>query len=274
MEELNVRIAFIGAGQMASALAEGLLKAGVVSASKVAAADPDPQARAAFARLTKADVFAENQAAVADADVVIVAVKPRIVPAVLAELASAIVDKLVVSVAAGVTTESILSVLGPSARVVRVMPNTAVRVLQGTSAYVPAGAATGEDIALVERIFGAVGLCLRVEEALLDAITALSGSGPALVYLVLEALIDAGVLVGIPRPTARQLVLQTTKGAVEMASQTGLHPAELAGQVTSPGGTTIAALKILEERGVRGAFMAAVEQAARRAAELRTPGTK
>ncbi len=269
----DVRLAFIGAGQMARALAEGLLKAGVVTCSQISASDPDPEARAQFARVTKGSVYANNMSAVKGADVVVAAVKPRLLPGVLQELASAVGNKLVISLAAGVTTEAILAILGPAARVVRVMPNTAVRVLQGACAFAPAGGTTPEDLALVRRLLGAVGLCVQAEEALFDAITALSGSGPALVYVIIEALIDAGVLVGLSRGLARQLVLQTVKGAVEMLSLTGLHPAELAGQVSSPGGTTIAALKILEERAVRGGVMAAVERAARRAAELRPSAT-
>jgi pyrroline-5-carboxylate reductase len=269
-ESRQLRIAFIGAGQMATALAEGLLRAGVITASQITAADPDPEARSRFARATKATVYAQNSDAISGTDVVILAVKPRLVPEVLRELASGLADKLVISLAAGVSTGSILQVLGPAARVVRVMPNTAVRILQGTSVFVPAGATSEEDVAIVRRLFGAVGVCIALEEGFLDAVTAVSGSGPALVYLLVEAMIDAGVLVGLPRSTARTLVLQTFRGTVEMLRETGGHPAELAAQVTSPGGTTIAALKVLEERGVRGALMAAVEAAARRAAELRS----
>jgi pyrroline-5-carboxylate reductase len=268
---LTERIAFLGAGQMATALAEGLLRAGVVSSSQLVASDPDELARTRFARLTKAAVYAENARAVPGAQVVIVAVKPKLVPQVLGELADHLGGKLVISLAAGVPTGHLLAILGPSARVVRVMPNTAVRVLEGCCLFCLAGATTEEDLQLVKELFGAVGLCLQVDESLLDGITAVSGSGPALAYLLLEALMDAGVLVGLPRPLCRQLVLQTFRGAVKMLEETGMHPGDLAGQVTSPGGTTIAALKVLEERGVRGALMAAVEAAARRAAELRPP---
>lgn len=273
MDLAQLRIAFLGAGQMASALAEGLLRAGVITPSQVVASDPDPEARERFARLTKAQVYPSNAAAVQVAGVVIVAVKPRLVQPVLRELKAVVSDKLIISVAAGIPTAALLAALGADARVIRVMPNTAVRVLQGACAYCAAGRTSPEDIALVERLLGAVGLCLRVDESLMDAVTAVSGSGPAVVYLLIEALVDAGVLVGLPRPLAHKLVLQTFRGAEAMARETGLHPAELAGQVTSPGGTTIAALKVLEERGIRGALMAAVERAYQRAAELRLPAS-
>ncbi|MCS7238447.1 MAG: pyrroline-5-carboxylate reductase [Thermoguttaceae bacterium] len=269
MDLSQIRLGFIGAGQMASALAEGLLRAGVIAPSQIVASDPDEAARQRFARLTKAEVYPANAGVVEKADVIILAVKPRLVQPVLEELGPRTSDRLIVSLAAGIATRAILSAIGQQARVIRVMPNTAVRVLQGACAYCLAGKASEEDARLVERLLGAVGLCLRVDESLMDAVTALSGSGPAIVYLLLEAMIDAGVLVGLPRPVARTLALQTFRGAVEMTADTNLHPAELAGQVTSPGGTTIAALKILEERGVRGALMAAVERGAQRAAELR-----
>jgi pyrroline-5-carboxylate reductase len=201
--------------------------------------------------------------------VVVLAVKPQNMAAVLEELRALVRgDQLVISVAAGVTIGSIAQGIGHKARVIRVMPNTPALVGEGASAYSAWPGVSADDEALVQAFLGSVGRVVRVPESLLDAVTGLSGSGPAFVYVMIEALSDGGVRVGLPRDVATLLAAQTVLGAAKMVCETGLHPGVLKDQVASPAGTTIAGLLALERAGVRGALMDAVEAAARRSAEL------
>jgi pyrroline-5-carboxylate reductase len=177
-------------------------------------------------------------------------------------------ETLVVSIAAGIRLAALEHDFGENLRVVRVMPNTPCLVGQGASAYCLGGKATAEDGELVKELLSAVGLAVPVEEKLLDAVTGLSGSGPAFVYVIIDALSDGGVRMGLPRAVATALAAQTVLGAAQMVRATGEHPGVLKDRVTSPGGTTIAGLQALEEAGLRGALMSAVEAATRRAAEL------
>lgn len=202
------------------------------------------------------------------AQTVLLCVKPHDLIELVASLADPAQARLFISIAAGIPISRIEDAAGPSDRVIRVMPNTPALVGRGVSAVVPGSKATEEDVALAERLLSAVGNVVRVPEKLLDAVTGVSGSGPAYIFLVIEALADAGVRQGLPRPTALTLAAETALGAAEMVLRTGLHPAQLKDQVTSPGGTTIAALEILERRRVRGAFFEAVAAATRRSAEL------
>jgi pyrroline-5-carboxylate reductase len=199
----------------------------------------------------------------------VLAVKPQSMKALLEEIRPLLTERhLIVSIAAGVSLRQLADGIGARRRLVRVMPNTPCLVGASASAYTPGEGATAEDAALVERLLKAVGVAFRVPENLLDAVTGLSGSGPAFVYLMIEALSDGGVRVGLPRDAAAALAAQTVLGAAKMVLETGSHPGVLKDQVASPGGTTIAGLHALERGGVRGAIMDAVEAATRRATEL------
>src|SRR5262245_587460 len=263
------RIGFLGAGKMATALAGGWLAAGLAARDRLLAGDPLPAARDAFRSATEARVTADNREVVRQSDVLIVAVKPQSMAALLAEVRPAVTrDHLVVSVAAGVTLRQLADGLGGDRRLVRVMPNTPCLVGASASGYAAGEAATPEDVALVDRLLNAVGKAFRLPEQLLDAVTGLSGSGPAFVYVIIEALSDGGVRMGLPRDVATGLAAQTVLGAARMVLDTALHTGQLKDMVTSPGGTTIAGLHALERGGVRAALIDAVEAATRRATEL------
>ena len=263
-------IGFIGAGQMARALAGGFVRAGLVTADRCVASDAAPAALEQFAAaVAGATTVDDNSLVVRDAPVVFLSVKPQTMPAVLAELQGQWTGKhLVISIAAGVTLGTLEKGLGPASRLVRVMPNTPCLVGQSASAFALGRGATDDDAALVEKLLSSVGRSFRVPEKLLDAVTGLSGSGPAYVYLVIEALSDGGVLMGLPREIATALAAQTVLGSAAMVLSTGEHPRVLADRVTSPGGTTIAGLKALESGGLRATLIQAVEAATRRATEL------
>jgi len=266
------RIGFLGAGQMAQALARGWRSAGLVAAENLTASDPNPAARAAFTDGTGAACTPDNRVVVGTSDVVVLAVKPQAMADLLDEARPfGRPDQLVVSVAAGVTLATLRRGLGPNGRLVRVMANTPCLVGASATAFAPGDDATAEDAALVERLFGAVGKVVRLPEHLLDAVTGLSGSGPAFVYLVVEALADGGVRMGLPRDVALTLAAQTVLGAAKMVLDTQEHPGVLKDRVASPAGTTIAGLHALERAGVRGALIDAVQAAALRAQELSRP---
>lgn len=263
------RIAFIGAGKMATALASGLIRAGLLSAEQISAADPVAAAAEHFSHATGARLAASNTAAIEGASVVLLAVKPQQMADVLAELKGRPTQgKLVVSIAAGVTLAKLAAGLGSGPRLVRVMPNTPCLVGEGASAYSLGPDATATDGELVGRLLSAVGSAHQVPEKLLDAVTGLSGSGPAYVCQIIEALSDGGVKMGLPRDIATALAAQTLRGTATLVQQTGEHPAALKDQVTSPGGTTIAGLHALEQGGLRAALISAVEAATRRSQEL------
>ncbi|MFW5692764.1 MAG: pyrroline-5-carboxylate reductase, partial [Thermoguttaceae bacterium] len=210
---LEQRVGFIGAGQMATALGQGFVKSGLVPADRLCAADPSEAARSHFAQATGAASFAENSAVLRQSDVVFLAVKPPQVVPVAAGLVSDLrPEQLVVSVAAGVRIAAMQAVLGPDARLVRVMPNTPCLVGKGACGFCLGPAAGPADAELVGQLLGAVGLAYQVEEKQLDAVTGLSGSGPAFVYTVIEALSDGGVRMGLPRPIATALAAQTVLG--------------------------------------------------------------
>ena len=263
-------IGFLGAGQMATALATGWRAAGLQDAGRSLASDPDPEARARFTEATGLRAVATNSAVLGEASVVVLAVKPQAMPPVLAEVRPLLrpAGHLVVSIAAGVTLRQLSDGLGPDARIVRVMPNTPCLVGAAASAFAPGPAATGDDVRWVQTLFGAVGRAVAVPEHLLDAVTGLSGSGPAYVAVLIEALADGGVRMGLPRDVAQTLAAQTVLGTAKMVLDTGRHPAQIKDAVASPSGTTIAGLHALERGGVRAALMDAVEAATRRAEEL------
>jgi pyrroline-5-carboxylate reductase len=265
----KLSIGFLGAGKMGTALARGFISAGLVTAGRILASDPVPAARAAFARETGAKTAASNAEVVRSARVIILAVKPDQVAGVLAEIREKFSAKhLLISIAAGIPIARLEGGLAAEARVIRVMPNTPALVGAAAAAYALGKAARPEDGRLAEKLLSAVGIAVPVKEALLDAVTGLSGSGPAYVYLMIEGLSDGGVAAGLPREVATQLAAQTVMGAAKMVLETGLHPGALKDMVTSPGGTTIEGLHELEKARVRGALISAVRVAAEKSRKL------
>ncbi len=264
------RIGFIGSGAMARALAGGLLSSGV-SADRIRAADPAAASREEFQREVGVGVQPDNGALVAESDVVVIAVKPGVVRAVLDDLSghSDLDRPLWISIAAGIPLATLREGLPGRARIVRAMPNTPALVGAGATAYCANAATSEEDREIARALFESVGTAWHAPaESMLDAVTGLSGSGPAYVFLVLEALADAGVRMGLPRDAAHQLACQTVLGATRLALETGSHPAALKEQVTSPGGTTIAGLEQLEAGGVLAALYKPVAAATARSREL------
>jgi len=266
---LEQRIGLIGAGQMATALAQGFIKAGLTTSDRLMASDPDEQARQRFAHTVGASTTSDNLAVAAHSTVLFLAVKPQQLAVAVADLRGNISsDCLVVSIAAGIRLKVLGELLGANQRIVRVMPNTPCLVGEGACAYSLGEKATPADDALVGRLLSALGSAWQVEEKLLDAVTGLSGSGPAFVYIMIEALSDAGVRVGLPRKLATEMAAKTVLGSAKMVLATGEHPAVLKDKVTSPAGTTIAGIQALESGGLRAALMAAVEAATKRSIEL------
>jgi pyrroline-5-carboxylate reductase len=264
-----LRLGFLGAGKMATALARGWIDAGLAVPERILASDLVPAAREAFASVTGARVTSDNREVVAGSDLLVLAVKPQSMAALLAEVRPAVAARhLTVSIAAGVTLTTLAEGLGSDRRLIRVMPNTPCLVGASAAGYAVGPHATADDVALVDRLLNAVGRAFRLPEHLLDAVTGLSGSGPAFVYVIIEALSDGGVRVGLPRDVATALAAQTVLGSAKLVLETGSHPGVLKDQVTSPGGTTIAGLHALERGGLRAALIDAVEAATRRATEL------
>lgn len=267
---LAIKIGFVGAGRMATALARGFVAAELVGPRAIVASDPQEATRAAFAReVPGAAVIAANGAEFRPCDVVILAVKPQVMTQALAEVSGHLRgDALVVSIAAGVTIERLAAGLAGGQRVVRVMPNTPCLIAKGASAFALGPTASAADGKLVARLLSAVGVAYEVPEEQLDAVTGLSGSGPAYVYALVEHLTAGGLEVGLGADLAAALAAQTVAGAAEMVISTGESPAILRDRVTSPGGTTLAGLKALEENGFQRAVVAAVRAATARSIEL------
>ncbi len=277
MTKKGLTVGVIGAGKMGSALVRGLVEpkaSSIIDARWIAAAeisvwDPD---QAQVDRLVKdlgVRKAADNGSLAAASSLVIVAVKPDVVPAVLKEINPRVGKQhLIVSIAAGVTLHTLEGGLPRGTRVVRAMPNTPCLVAAGAIAFCRGQHATPEDAEQVLRLFKPLGVVVELQEKQIDAVTGLSASGPAFLFVVIEALADGGVRMGLPRQVAQLLAAQTMLGAARMVLETGRHPAELKDQVASPGGTTIAGLKALEQMGLRAALIEAVEAATRRATEL------
>ncbi|WP_309135527.1 pyrroline-5-carboxylate reductase [Cellulomonas sp.] len=264
-------VAVLGAGVMGGTLAAGL-RSGGWPADRVVVTDRDATAVARLADEHGVTGAGSNREAVADAEVVLLAVKPGVVPAVLAEVGPALrPGALVVSVAAGVPLRAYEDALPAGTPVVRVMPNTPALIGKGASAIAPGAAAGDEHLALVERMLAATGVVVRVGEKDMDAVTALSGSGPAYVFYLVDALAEAGVLLGLTRDLATRLAVATVEGSAAMVASTGDHPAVLRERVSSPGGTTVAGVAALDAHAVRAGVVAAVRAAAERSRELGRP---
>jgi pyrroline-5-carboxylate reductase len=263
------QIGFIGAGNMGEALIRGLVNANVVPPDAIWASDVRLQRLKELDRTYGIQLAADNGEAVRQADVVIVAVKPQIIIAVLREIAPAVTrKKLMISIAAGISTARIRAVLGKEVRLIRAMPNTPALVQEGATAIARAEGLEPDDLEVAGEVFSAVGRVVVLEEELMDAVTGLSGSGPAYVALVIESLADGGVKMGLDRVTAMTLATQTVLGAAKLLLETGMHPGALKDMVSSPGGTSIAGIAALEDGGVRTTFIKAVERATHRSKEL------
>jgi pyrroline-5-carboxylate reductase len=262
-------VGFLGAGNMGEALIKGLLAAKLVPADAIFATDVRPERLKELDRQYGIQVSSDNAELVRSADIVILAVKPQIMDAVATEIAPAVTRrKLLISIAAGVATEKIRARLPRDSRLIRVMPNTPALVLEGATAIAKADGLEPGDLDVAREIFGAVGRVVVLGEEMIDAVTGLSGSGPAYVAVVIESLADGGVRMGLDRATAMTLATQTVLGAAKLLLETGLHPGALKDMVSSPGGTTIAGIAALEEGGLRTTFIKAVERATQRSREL------
>ena len=268
MEKIT-SIGVIGGGQMGEALIRGILQSGLTLPEHITVAEPFAERREYLETVYRIKTTDQEDELAENSSVVILAVKPQIVNTVLARYRKLLGrDHLIISIAAGVTIAQLEKGLGGNRSIIRVMPNTPALVLAAASALSGNSNVCKEEMETGLKIFAAVGTCVEVPENLLDAVTGLSGSGPGYVFTFIEAMIDGGVLAGIPRPVAEQLVLQTVYGSAKLAMETGEPAAVLKGRVTSPGGTTIAGLQVLEEGSLRGTVMTAVEAAAARSREL------
>lgn len=260
-------LAVIGGGKMGEAIVAGLIDAGAVPAESVTIADPSAGRRELLAREYGVRAVADGADAL-PADTVLIAVKPQVIDAVVGSLAGSLAGSLIVSIAAGITLARLESLLPAGTAVVRVMPNTPALVGEGMAIISGGTEATAEQVAMVSGLFSAIGHAIVLEEKFQDAAAAISGCGPAYVALIVDALARAGVTQGLPRAVAQDLALQTVRGTAELIITTGEHPEAVIDMVTSPGGTTIAAINVLESRGVRAAFADAVAAAVKRSKEL------
>jgi len=261
-------LGFIGGGRMAEALISGVLSAKLYKSEQIQVGDPDATRLDHLKKQYGVQVGVSNHDIVVSSDVVVLAVKPQVMAEALKGVGAVSTKRLVISVVAGVRISRIMEACGRHTRVVRAMPNTPAMVGEGMTALA-IGPGVGEDgIACARQIFESVGRVVSVEERLMDAVTGLSGSGPAYVFLAIEAMADGGVKMGLPRETAGLLAAQTVLGAARLVLETGQHPARLKDQVASPGGTTIAGLHRLEQGGLRAVLIDAVEAATKRSQEL------
>ncbi|HID18565.1 TPA: pyrroline-5-carboxylate reductase [Candidatus Bathyarchaeota archaeon] len=263
------KIGIIGVGKIGEALISGLLKSGVASPERLYASDIVKQ-RCDYISKTYQVSCVTNREVVENSDVIIVSVQPRDIKGVLEEIGRLLSpEQLLVSTAAGVTISYLLKCLGRSdIQVVRIMPNITVVVRESITAMAPAGNVTEENLQLVKEVFGSVGKVVIVDEKHMDAITGLSGSGPAYVYLIIEAMVEAGVKIGLPRELSLQLAAQTVLGSAKMVLEIKEHPAKLRELVTTPGGVTIDGIIELEEGKIRTTIIRAVVKATQRAKEL------
>jgi pyrroline-5-carboxylate reductase len=262
-------VGFVGTGNMAEALIRGLLRAGVATAEQLLGSEPRAERRAELSERYGMRLVADNPEVARAADVLVLSVKPQVMAPVLDQVKPHLKPgALVVSIAAGIPLSVLEGRLGAGTRVIRTMPNTPALVGAGATAIAAGSQATEADVAAARRIFDSVGLTVVLEESQLDAVTGLSGSGPAYIFLVIEALSDAGVKVGLSRYNAQALAAHTVLGSAKMLIETDEHPGRLKDMVTSPGGTAIAGLHTLEAGGLRTTLMNAVEAATRRSREL------
>ena len=262
-------LGFIGAGNMAEAMIRGIIQNRVVLPDRILASDISDERRKHVSKTFDIQTLEENRSLVDQSNVIFLAVKPQAIPWVLDDIGTNMgPEKLLISIVAGVPIQTLSAGLPKDPRIVRTMPNTPVTVMEGAMAIASDSPARPEDLKTVETLFQTIGRTVRVEEKLIDAVTGLSGSGPAYVFMILEALADGGVKMGLPRDVAETLAAQTLMGSAKLFLETRTNPGELKCMVTSPGGTTIAGVHELEKGGIRASLMNAVEAAAKRSMEL------
>ncbi|KRT78656.1 hypothetical protein AMK59_8224, partial [Oryctes borbonicus] len=273
IEKISQQIGFIGDGNMAKAICRGIVNKGLISYSQVYVSSPYIKNLDAWKQYG-ARISTDNSKVAVNTDIIFLAVKPHILQQAVDTICKSenfekIKNKLFVSILAGITLEMLESLLSkfPGSRVIRVMPNTPMMIGEGCTAFCPGKTVSPEDISLVKRILEVSGVCEMVPENMLNAVTALSGGGPSFVYLIIEALSDGGVKMGLHREMATKFAIQTVLGAAKMVKLTGKHTGALKDEVCSAGGSTITGMHALEKAGVRGAIIDAVEAAARRASE-------
>ncbi len=267
---LNERIAFLGAGNMATALIRGIIEAGLTRPEDIIISDINKEKLKIKSEKLKIKAAKNNWEAVKESDVIILAVKPKDMEGLLNEIKESLDSKkLIISIAAGITTSYIEKILGKEIGVIRVMPNTPVAVKEGASAFSVGEHVSQEQEEIVKSIFGAVGKIAKVEQNLMDAVTALSGSGPAYIFYIIASLVEAAVSLGLDKKTATTLATQTVLGSAKLLQETGEEPAALKEKVTSKGGTTEAALLVLDEEKLKETLKKALKAAAKRSQELK-----
>ncbi len=254
------KIAFIGGGNLAFALLTGMLSSDVFVKDDLMVAEPNTIQRNKLAEELEIATTDDNGAAVAFADVVLLTVKPNIYPTVIAEIRDGIENKLIITVAAGTSTDYVAELFGKAVRIVRSMPNTPAAVRSGMTSLSPNALATEDDIKFAQSLFGCVGQVAIIKESLMDVASAIAGSSPALVYMFIEALADGAVLKGMPRDQAYHMAAQAVLGSAKMVRDSGVHPGQLKDNVASPSGTTIEAIRLLEKRAFRGTLIDAIAQ--------------
>ena len=265
---MTKKIGFIGAGNMAEAMIKGIINIGLYTADEIIASEVYAPRRKYIADTLGIEVHEGNEVLAKSTKFIVLSVKPQQIEEVLDGIKKVLTkDHLIMSIAAGVTLETLESCV-PACRFIRVMPNQPCMVLASASAFSCGKKATSDDSAMAEKVLKAVGICYEVKENLLDAVTGVSGSGPAYAYMMIEALSDGGVLMGLPRDVATKLAAQTLLGAAKTILETGEHPGKMKDIVCSPGGTTIEAVKVLEDLGLRSALINAVEAAALKSIEM------
>jgi pyrroline-5-carboxylate reductase len=263
-----MKLCIIGLGKIGTAMVQGILNSGLYTTNEIIGCDINVKNSKNNDEYSGIETTNDNIKGVKRADTILLAVKPQVIDHVLEEISEDVKGKLVISIAAGISNSHLKEKLPLDVRTIRVMPNTPVLVKSGISAVAAGRNATKADVKLVNKIFSGVGEVVEVEENLMDAITGLSGSGPAFIYIMIEALSDGGVLTGIPRELATKLTAQTMLGSAKMVLNTDKHPGALKDMVTSPGGTSIRGIEVLEKHGIRGILIDAVKEAALRSKEL------
>ncbi len=263
-----MKLAVIGLGKMGTTLIKGILYNGILNSEQIIGCSIDVEEKESNPAYEGIKTIPDNRKGAEEADIILLAVKPQVMDIVLNEIKVVVPKKLVISIAAGVSLTHLDRILPSSCRIVRVMPNMPAMVREGISAVTLGEGTTEEDKEIVFRLLNGVGEVIEVEEELMNAITGLSGSGPAYAYIMIEALADGGVLTGLSREQSLRLAARTMLGAAKMVLETGKHPGELKDMVTSPGGTAIRGIEVLENHGVRGILIDAVKKATERSREL------